>query len=176
MRVFGFGELSSRKYLTSRSYSTRIIIVKPQESILALVCCWIFSIGFVASSSGWGWMIVQMVDDRPDWSVCGLDMCSCLPTGPIEPDCPLCETDYAEPCAEDGLTERPAQRAPFMKNMESVEFASSSMLVSAFVLISTCSKDTELVAWNEGQWSVDRMCRVTRGPVIGVPTPPPRNC
>ena len=48
-----------------------------------------FAIAFALVNSGASTLIVSMMDARPEWSRCGMDLCSCVPVEPGE-DCPLC--------------------------------------------------------------------------------------
>ncbi len=118
-------------------------------------------------------MLGRWLDDRPEWSVCGLEMCSCVPTVESEPACPLCEA------GDDGLGGEqepgaPVRRAPIMQTMDSVGYASSSMLISAFILISIGQGHGFDAHWDFDGWVVSDAWRLERGPTIGVPTPPPR--
>lgn len=39
-----------------------------------------------------GWNPMTSLERRPEWSVCGQDLCACIPVPVAEPACPLCAT------------------------------------------------------------------------------------
>jgi len=95
-----------------------------------LVATAMFAIGFVLAGSGWSFVLSSMTNDRPEWSVCGQDMCSCLKPTAAEPDCPLCEAGLMDQGDSDG----PARRVP--QNNESVEAmggAGANVAIAFFV-------------------------------------------
>ena len=121
-------------------------------------------------------MFGRWIDDRPEWSVCGLEMCSCVPTVEAGPACPLCEVGDAGSELGGDQSGVPSRRAPIMQTMDSVGYASSSILISAFILISVGQDSCVDAQWDLGGWVFADAWRLERGPAIGVPTPPPRVC
>jgi len=139
----------------------------------------VFALGFVLTSSGLSHVLRIVLDDRPEWSVCGEDMCSCLPTEMPE-DCPLCALGLMDPggdrvCSGERDGEKPVKRVP--KTDETVQAIDGAVSASASMLyLSMC-------VWRErgpdggsdglGCWAlVETDDPGSRS--IGVPTPPPR--
>lgn len=137
----------------------------------------IFVIGFVLSSSGWGLMIAYGFQGRPSYSVCGQDMCSCLPTTPAEPSCPLCTLDEESnsSCSSTGEPSPNRKRLPKTDRFDSISTAAQYSSASMFL---------SLVFGIRGQsdWShtpiakIDMIQdRIPHDPLSDLPTPPPRS-
>lgn len=52
-----------------------------------------------------GWNPLTSLERRPEWSVCGQDLCACLPLPVAEPACPLCEEPGGATCENDAPNE-----------------------------------------------------------------------
>jgi hypothetical protein len=141
----------------------------------------VFALGFVLTGSGLSHVLRIVLDDRPSWSVCGEDMCSCLPTAMPE-DCPLCALGgvgvmgFGERvCSGEGDREAPVKRVPkhdeTVKAIDGAVSASASMLyLSMFVWR---GRGLDVGSDGLGRWALVE----TDDPgsrAIGVPTPPPR--
>lgn len=114
-------------------------------------------------------MIGELLDDRPEWSVCGLDMCACTPIPDAEPDCPLCETGD-----ESSAVSRHAKRAPIMKKMADAGYAADTMVVAAFLVVFAGDKEKQVVLCDQNPAARSDGWSMCSRPDIGVPTPPPR--
>jgi len=120
-------------------------------------------------------MLARWGDERPAWSVCGQDMCSCLPTASIEPACPLCETGLgdAEGCTTGSVVGGSGERAPILRTMSDADDAACSMMVAMFVFMTAQRSGAEWQQGNDPRWLIEAAARPACDP-IGVPTPPPR--
>lgn len=135
------------------------------------VATMIFAIGFILAGSGWSFVLSSMDRDRPEWSVCGQDMCSCVMPMAGGPDCPLCEAGLMDPLD----SEEPVRRVP--KNNKSVEAlggAGSNIVVAFFVGMMMGRADASVFI------DADRVVILTtndRAPIsrgLELATPPPR--
>jgi hypothetical protein len=145
----------------------------------------IFALGFVLAGSGWSFVLSTMMNQRPSWSVCGQEMCSCLKPIDDEPACPLCEaglmdlsemtSDIASDCSSDESSQTPVKRVP--KNNKSVEAlggAGSNVAIAFFVgtMIARSNADLGLDAQRVQIAITNDRVPWSRG--VELPTPPPR--
>ena len=131
----------------------------------------IFAIGFVLAGSGWSFVLSSMANDRPEWSVCGQDMCSCVMPTAETPDCPLCEAGQMDPAG----TDEPVRRVPQNnKSVEALGGAGTNISIAFFVGTMMGRVDSS------GFVGADRVVifatndRAPRSRGIELPTPPPR--
>lgn len=160
---------------TDKSRRDRICTVKTNRDIIAWIACCVFSIGFVGASSGWTWMLARLGDDRPSWSVCGQDMCACVPTTPTAPECPLCELGLSggAGCSSQASVSGTPNRAPILRTMSDADDAACSMMVAVFVVIAAQQKHALNAVSEPSRWSIAQSDRIASA-FIWVPTPPPR--
>jgi hypothetical protein len=100
------------------------------------VAMWFFIAGFVCANSGWAPVLSIIASDRPDWSVCGEDLCLCVKPTPDKPFCPLCITgDEESTCSgsEDSSPSTPPKRVP--RNPHADTITQAGQLGSASVFI-----------------------------------------
>lgn len=139
-----------------------------------------FALGFALVSCGASGVLALALDGRPGWSVCGQDMCACVPVSlPAEdPACPLCvlSEDPATPgvCAL-GERDEPVRRVPAWRDEMGAADHAARALGSALYL----SLVVALRADATPGASSGRVLACTRDPdpgsaCLGVPTPPPR--
>lgn len=132
-----------------------------------------FACGFVLAGSGWSFVLSSLMNDRPSWSVCGQDMCSCVkPTVETagEADCVLCELGLM-----DSSKSEPVRRVP--KNNKSVEAlggAGSNIAIAFFVGTMMGRVDTLSFVDADRAVIVAVNDRVPRSCSVEFPTPPPR--
>ncbi len=136
----------------------------------------IFTIGFVLSTSGWGMLIAYGMQGRPSYSVCGQDMCLCLPTTVAEPVCPLCVAgDNDDPaCSTKDEPAPTRKRLPRTDHFDSISTAAASsgaMMFISFVFAARTSTDWSLAPIATLGINQDR---APRDPPSDLPTPPPR--
>lgn len=97
---------------------------------------WFFIAGFVCANSGWAPALSMLASDRPDWSVCGEDLCLCVKPTPDKPFCPLCiagndestcsNTDESEPST-------PPKRVPRNPHSDAITQAGDLGCASVFI-------------------------------------------
>lgn len=95
-----------------------------------------FILAFVLAGSGWSLVFAANSQGRADWSVCGQDMCSCLPTTKIEPFCPLClidDTDESSCSNSDPEPTDAPKRLPKSDRFEAASSASQAGCASIFL-------------------------------------------
>lgn len=142
----------------------------------------IFTIGFVLSTSGWGSLVALGIQSRPSWSLCGQEMCSCLPTIQAQPDCPLCIADPSDGTADNAAstcsnTDEPTptpKRLPRTERFDSISTAaanSGAMMFISFVFAARVSTDWSLAPIATIGINQDR---APCDPPSDLPTPPPR--
>lgn len=140
----------------------------------------LFITGFIASSSGWAPLIAWSVQGRPAWSLCGQDMCSCLPTTPIvnptdttEPHCPLCVTTSPDPAPQVALHDNP-KRIPRTEKFDTLADATQAGCSGLFLLlILTVRPRTHHTTAARDRVAIDQDTR-PGDPARDLPTPPPR--
>lgn len=131
----------------------------------------IFVIGFVAAGSGWMPLLSSTQRNRPSWSICGQQMCSCLPTVQSEPLCPLCET--TDPQSDHNKTDNP-KRLPKDSELDDARFASQSGCAAIFLGFLFGSRVfNALISMDPIRYTIDQSTQ-PRGPTFDIPTPPPR--
>lgn len=97
---------------------------------------WFFIAGFVCANSGWAPVLSIISSDRPDWSVCGEDLCLCVKPTPDKPFCPLCvSVDEESTCSgsEGTSPSTPPKRVP--RNPHADAISQAGKLGSASVYI-----------------------------------------
>jgi hypothetical protein len=95
-----------------------------------------FIIGFVCANSGWAPVLSIIISDRPDWSVCGEDLCLCIKPTQSEPYCPLClGSDEQDSCSSTDEAEprTPPKRVPRNPHADAVSQAGQLGSVSIFI-------------------------------------------
>ncbi len=140
----------------------------------------IFVMGFLLASSGWSLVLSNSMLTRADWSVCGQEMCSCLPTTKMEPDCPLCllkeengVTSNADSCQSTSPTDAP-KRLPKEGQFESVRFAAQTGCASLFItLVLGFNPSNSIVDIPSGKHLIVQD-HLPLDPIADHPTPPPR--
>jgi len=139
----------------------------------------LFAIGFALVSSGASGVLALALDARPAWSVCGQEMCACVPVAPEkEPACALCvigeRTGGPSACAE-GTRDEPVRRVPKpLDEMDAADHAVQALGSALYLSL--------VVGVPGGAFAIpDRAgaLALTRDPdpgslCMGVPTPPPR--
>ena len=152
---------------------------------LQFVAMAFFVTGFVLAGSGWSLVLSSKMQSRPDWSVCGQDMCSCLPSTAIEPYCPLCLVDDDDgtvgesSCSDsdantDTQQNTPRKRVPKNERFEVASTASQAGCASVFLSFVFGSRQSQAL------WAHDSIARlisqddVPLDPLADLPTPPPR--
>ncbi len=99
---------------------------------------WFFIAGFVCANSGWAPFLSIIVSDRPDWSVCGEDLCLCVKPSPDKPFCPLCITgDEESTCSgsEESSPSTPSKRVPRNPHADAITQAGQLGSASVFIAI-----------------------------------------
>ncbi len=141
----------------------------------------LFVLGFVLAGSGWSFVLSTMMNQRPSWSVCGQEMCSCLKPIDDEPACPLCEAGLMDPsemdsgCDSDSEPTTPTRRLPKSDaSIDALGGAGNSAMVAFFVgtMVSRMNADLGLVAQRVQIAITNDRVPWSRG--VELPTPPPR--
>lgn len=135
----------------------------------------IFALSFVLAGSGWSFVLSSMMNDRPEWSVCGQDMCSCVMPTDAQPECPLCEAGLMDPADMDCDSNEPVRRVP--KNNKSVEAlggAGTNIAIAFFVGTMMGRGDGLSMGSADRAVIVATNDRAPRSRGIELPTPPPR--
>lgn len=137
----------------------------------------LFVMGFVLTSSGWAPLIMLGMQHRASYSVCGQDMCACLPTDAAEPDCPLClvsDDGTKSPCASESAPTDNPRRVPNTERFEAIADATQAGCTSVFlVLIVGLHRVTTSTAPTRALYVIDQD-RVPINPAQDIPAPPPR--
>lgn len=147
---------------------------------LQFVTMTIFVMGFLLASSGWSLVLSNSMLTRADWSTCGQEMCSCLPTTMMEPDCPLCllkeengESVDASACQSTTPTDAP-KRLPKEGKFESVRFAAQTGCASLFIsLVLGFNNNDSFVDLDSAKHLIVQD-HLPLDPIADHPTPPPR--
>ena len=95
-----------------------------------------FIIGFVCANSGWAPVLSIIVSDRPDWSVCGEDLCLCVKPTQSEPYCPLClGSDEQIRCSssDEAAPPTPPKRVPRNPHADAVSQAGQLGSIGVFI-------------------------------------------
>ncbi|MFK7758864.1 MAG: hypothetical protein AB8C13_02830 [Phycisphaerales bacterium] len=153
---------------------------------LHLIAAGFFACAFVLAGSGWSSVLSSLIDQRPSWSLCGQDMCSCSKPTAAQPACPLCEAGLMDPAdmltdqmiSEDGCTPRsiaPVQRVPKNRvQLNAVTDAGSTACVAMFIGMMLKGQRSDLILDIN---NTSMMIVNDRLPAFGAldsPTPPPR--
>ncbi|MGV6814463.1 MAG: hypothetical protein ACWA5W_05550 [Phycisphaerales bacterium] len=141
-----------------------------------------FVLGFVLASSGWSLVLGDLFKHKAEWSVCGQDMCSCLPSAidpadEMEPDCPLClladEQSVTNTHAPSAPTDS-RRRLPKNDRFTAAFAASQAGCTSIFLsfIFGLTNESTWIPRYNAHRLiaSVNR----PDDPDSDLPTPPPR--
>lgn len=106
---------------------------------LNLIAAGFFACAFVLAGSGWSVVLHTLMNQRPEWSVCGQDMCSCvMPTQEL-PSCPLCDAGLMDPAdmladANEPGKGTPVRRVPKNNDtLDALNLAGSSAAIAMFV-------------------------------------------
>ncbi len=148
-----------------------------RHSHLQIVAMAFFVTGFVFAGSGWSLVLSAKMQSRPAWSVCGQDMCSCLPTTAIEPDCPLCIVDEN---ADTGYSDSPStptdnpKRMPKSSRFEAASIASQAGCASIFLSFVFGARQSNALASPASIAHLISQDDAPLDPVRDLPTPPPR--
>lgn len=135
----------------------------------------VFALGFVLAGSGWSFVLSTMINDRPAWSVCGQEMCSCVKPVEGEAACPLCIAGLMDPSDMECESETPTRRVP--KNDASFEAlgGAGSHIAIAFFVGTMMVRGYETIDLDAGSSMIAVVDdRVPRSRVLELPTPPPR--
>jgi len=142
-----------------------------------------FVTGFVLAGSGWSLVLSAKMQSRPDWSVCGQDMCSCLPTTAIEPYCPLCLLDDDDDsigtgdssCSDtDTQPTNTPKRVPKSNRFEVASAASQAGCASIFLSFVFGARQSETLPARDSIAHLISQDDVPLDPFADLPTPPPR--
>jgi hypothetical protein len=141
----------------------------------------IFALGFVLAGSGWSFVLSTMMNQRPSWSVCGQELCSCLMPIDNEPVCPLCEVGLMDPsemdsdCEPEGESNAPLRRVP--KNNASINAltgAGTNAAIAFFVGTMMGRMGVEIDVNQTQSLIAVSNDRVPWSRGLELPTPPPR--
>lgn len=136
--------------------------------------------GFILASSGWSLVLADGFKSKADWSVCGQDMCSCLPTDTVEPYCPLCVVDDSgstenSSCSVSSKTPTDTpRRVPNTKRFQIASTASHAGCASLFLSFVFGSSDRDTTVPMITLKSMIRNDVCPNDPLLDLPTPPPR--
>lgn len=137
-----------------------------------------FAIAFALVNSGASGLLVSMMDARPAWSMCGQELCSCVPMEPGE-GCPLCALGLMDTTSQACPGETP-RRAPLKKTpkpgdaVTSIDGAVTAMSAALYIGVTlTGSPSVQPDFKASGRWGIDHR-RTPRTDAIGPPPPPPR--
>lgn len=145
---------------------------------LQFVAMSIFVTGFVLAGSGWSLVLAGKMQHKAAWSVCGQDMCSCLPSADdIEPYCPLCLLDDSteSSCSDTQPipTDTP-RRVPNTKRFEAASAASQAGCASIFLsFIFGSPAETKQLRQASSAYIINND-DVPSAPADDPTTPPPR--
>lgn len=144
---------------------------------LQFVAMAFFVAGFVLAGSGWSLVLSSKMQSRPDWSVCGQDMCSCLPTTAIEPYCPLCIADENadSSCSDSESTPtNTPKRMPKSSRFEAASMASQAGCASIFLSFVFGARQSNTLSSHASIAHLISQDDVPLDPARDLPTPPPR--
>lgn len=147
---------------------------------LQLAAMAFFVAGFVLAGSGWSLVISSYMQSRADWSVCGQDMCSCLPSTGEEPYCALCLVEDIDNVCETSCestdsspTDSP-KRIPKSDRLEAVSAASQSGCAAIFLSFVFGSNQFSIEPYAVSTTHLISQDDVPLDPDDDLPTPPPR--
>lgn len=142
-----------------------------------------FVTGFVLAGSGWSLVISAKMQSRPDWSVCGQNMCSCLPSASIEPYCLLCvlddndnldDSDDTSCASTDSSPTDTPKRVPKNDRFEVVSTASQAGCASIFLSFVFGTRQSNAISHSASASHTITQDNVPVDPAYDIPTPPPR--
>lgn len=148
---------------------------------LHLIAAGFFACAFVLAGSGWSAVLSTLMNQRPEWSVCGQDMCSCVKPTDDQPACPLCKAGLMDPAdmlADESCgsgTDTPVRRVP--KNNDSLDAlgnAGSTAAVALFVGTMLASNQQTSVDADTRIVMMVNNDRVPRSRSLDCPLAPPR--
>ncbi|MFG0300565.1 MAG: hypothetical protein ACF8K1_13285 [Phycisphaerales bacterium JB047] len=148
-----------------------------QSSRIHFAAMALFVLGFVLSSSGWAPILSMGLHDRPSYSVCGQEMCSCLPTTPTEPECPLCITkeDNTTGCSSETESTPNPKRLPRTDEFDAISDATQAGCSCVFLtLVLGYRVNRDWSQESAARISFDQD-RIPPDPLRDAPTPPPRS-
>lgn len=138
-----------------------------------------FVLGFILAGSGWSLVISMNMQGRPEWSVCGQDMCSCLPSTTITPYCPLCvvsdkqSTNQSCDNSESSPTDTPT-RIPKNARFEAASTASQAGCASIFLSFVFGTRHSGNLDHKDSAGHLITQDSIPLDPIADLPTPPPR--
>lgn len=148
---------------------------------LHLIAVGFFACAFVLAGSGWSGVLSTLMNQRPEWSVCGQDMCSCVKPTDDQPSCPLCEAGLMDPadmvadetCGSGADT--PVRRVPKNNDtLDALNLAGSSAAIAMFVgTMLSSNQHTSIDADTRVVMLVDND-RIPRSQSLDCPLSPPR--
>lgn len=144
---------------------------------LQLIAMAFFVAGFVLAGSGWSLVLTRAMQDRPEWSVCGLDMCICTPTMAAEPYCLLCvvaDNDPTEECADEPPADNGRRSMPKGPRYEAAMAASQTGCASIFLSFVFGSKANSNLSVRPNAHQLIVQDDLPMEPSRDLPTPPPR--
>ncbi len=140
-----------------------------------LAATMLFAIGFLLAGSGWSFVLSSMANDRPEWSVCGQDMCSCVMPTADAPDCPLCEAGLMNPEDMADDSGNPVRRMPQKnKSVDAMGGAGANVAIAFFVGTMTGRVDGLSLTGADRVVILATNDRAPRSRGIELATPPPR--
>lgn len=148
-----------------------------KSSRFQLVAMWFFITGFVCANSGWSPVFSIWMSDRPEWSVCGEDLCLCVKPSEQEPSCPLCvSNDEGKTCSNSETpADKPSKRVPRNPHADAISQASQLGSVSVFIAFVFGSARTQAIDNDAASVRfADPVERVALNQP-DIPTPPPRS-
>lgn len=139
------------------------------------VATMIFATGFVLAGSGWSFVLSSMTSNRPSWSVCGQDMCSCVMPTALAPDCPLCEAGLMNPEDMPNDSGDPVRRMPQKnKSVDAMGGAGANVAIAFFVGTMMGRVETPGMSSDRCAVILTTNDRTPRSRGLELPTPPPR--
>ena len=147
-----------------------------------------FVAGFIFAGSGWSLVLAGKMQNKPEWSVCGQDLCLCLPPAatplpadePDEPKCVLCvddtpqstlgmRSDDSAPTPTD-----PPKRVPKNDRFQAASMASQAGCTSIFLsFVFGTPRPDRSTSIDALVYAIDND-KLPADPTRDLPTPPPR--
>ncbi len=157
---------------------------------LQFVAMAFFVAGFVFAGSGWSLVLAGKMQDKPEWSVCGQDLCLCLPPAatplpaakpnePGEPKCVLCVDDTPNTLgmlANDSAPTPtdPPKRVPKNDRFQAASMASQAGCASIFLsFVFGTPRPDRSASIDAIVYCIDND-DLPADPARDLPTPPPR--
>ncbi len=147
-----------------------------------------FVTGFIFAGSGWSLVLTGKMQNKPEWSVCGQDLCLCLPPAaapsptskPDEPKCVLC-VDESPPTTLGILNEDstptptdPPKRVPKNDRFQAASMASQAGCASIFLsFVFGTPRPDRSASIDTLAYNIDND-ELPTDPARDLPTPPPR--